>query len=294
MVPCTTSAPRATATSELATAQPASLWAWMPTRQAPPSSATTRSTTSATCMGSAAPLVSHRHDGLGPRLGRRPQAAQRVVGVGGVGVEEVLGVVEDPLALLAQEGHRLGDHAQVLVAVDAQHLLHVQVPGLAHDARRRAPSSRPGRAGCASSSAATPLPRVMPKAAISVPPRCSPLQLAEELLVLGIGPGEAALDDVHAQVGDAHGDAHLLVHRHAQALALHAVAQGGVVEEEGAAPRHHGLRAPAALPVHRRAGVLRVLVEAGDDVLGHRPGHARADGAACRPPPPGPPRRPCR
>jgi hypothetical protein len=59
------------------------------------------------------------------------------------------------------------------------------------------------------------------------------LQRAEELVVLGIRPREAALDDVHSEIRDADGDAHLLVHRHAEALALHPVAKRGVVEKEG-------------------------------------------------------------
>ena len=53
---------------------------------------------------------------LGPGLGGRAQALERVAGVVAPAVEEVLGVVDHPLARGAQEGDRLGDHRQVLLA----------------------------------------------------------------------------------------------------------------------------------------------------------------------------------
>ena len=58
-------------------------------------------------------------------LGRRSQAAQGVVGLVAVGVEEVLGVVDHPLAPRAKEADRLRDHAQVLFRVDVGDLLEV-------------------------------------------------------------------------------------------------------------------------------------------------------------------------
>ncbi len=74
------------------------------------------------------------------------------------------------------------------------------------------------------------------------------LDLAEELLVLGIRTWEAALDEMHAQIGDAGGHAHLLVYRDTQPLALHAVAQGGVVQQDAARRAH---RAFTGVPVLR-------------------------------------------
>ena len=58
MVPCTWVAPASTAAIELATAQPVSLWQWMPTRAEV--AATASATTSATWSGSMPPLVSQR------------------------------------------------------------------------------------------------------------------------------------------------------------------------------------------------------------------------------------------
>ena len=57
MVPCTWVAPASTAARVLATAQPVSLWQWMPTRT--PVDSTTSLTTSPTQPGSIPPLVSH-------------------------------------------------------------------------------------------------------------------------------------------------------------------------------------------------------------------------------------------
>src|SRR5580692_8686873 len=91
IVPCTWRAPTSTAASELATPHSASLWQWMPTRVTPPISATAAA----------------------------------------VAAEEVLGVVDDALAGADEEGDRLLDHAQVLVAVDLDDLLEMQHPGLA-------------------------------------------------------------------------------------------------------------------------------------------------------------------
>ena len=57
MQPCTWVAPASTAASVLATAQPVSLWQWMPTRTSVVS--ITSWTTSETHLGSIPPLVSH-------------------------------------------------------------------------------------------------------------------------------------------------------------------------------------------------------------------------------------------
>ncbi len=230
MVPCTMSAPRSTATMELATAQPASLWVWMPTLQTAPTSSPTRSTTCATCGGQSGSVGVAQTDRLRPGLRGRPQAGQGVVGMGGVGVEEVLRVVEDPLPLAPQEGHRLGDHAQVLVAVYPEDLLQVEVPGLAHDGRNRSPAL----GQCAQLDVV--LGRHPPSPGHAEgrhhrPAELHLLQRAEELLILGVGTGKTTLDHVDAEVGDPGGDADLLVRGDAQPLALHAVAQRGVVQE---------------------------------------------------------------
>jgi hypothetical protein len=67
-----------------------------------------------------------QRDVLGARLDGRAQAAQRVAGVGPEAVEEVLRVVDHPLALADEERDGVGDHAQVLLRVHAHDLLQVQ------------------------------------------------------------------------------------------------------------------------------------------------------------------------
>ena len=92
-------APASTAASELATPHSRSLWAWIPTSTRSPSSATTAAVASAICAGQAGAVgVAERHV-LGPGGDRGAQALERVAGVVAVGVEEVLGVVDHPLAL---------------------------------------------------------------------------------------------------------------------------------------------------------------------------------------------------
>ena len=78
--------------------------AWMPTRA--PVVSMTSSTTSETQSGSMPPLVSHSATTSAPGLGGGAQHLEGVRPVGAVAVEEVLGVEEDRLALLAQVGRR--------------------------------------------------------------------------------------------------------------------------------------------------------------------------------------------
>jgi hypothetical protein len=68
---------------------------------------------------------------LGSSLHRDPKALERVGAVVAPRVEEVLGVVDDPLSLAGEEGNRVPDHRQVLVARHPRHLLEVEGPGLA-------------------------------------------------------------------------------------------------------------------------------------------------------------------
>ena len=132
---------------------------------------------------------------------------------------------------------RVGDHVQVFFQGRAEHLAHVQVPGLADDGdhRRSAASSRALRQ--VSSPGATPLRRVMPKAATRAWRSGSLPDLLEILEVLGVGQRIAALDEIDAQVVEPRGDAQLVLEREVDALALAAVAEGGVVDEDA---RHGG------------------------------------------------------
>ncbi len=72
IVPWTCVAPASTAMSVLATAQPPSLWQWIPIAT-PGSACATSSTASAMSLGSEGPLVSHRTTRSAPA----PAAARR-------------------------------------------------------------------------------------------------------------------------------------------------------------------------------------------------------------------------
>ena len=165
IVPCTCVGPGATAASVLATARSQSLWrvdadrhrtspAAPPRRpRRPPRAACRR-----WCRTGTSTLAPASCGGL--------QRLQRVLGVALEAVEEMLGVVDH----LAARRRAVGRPSRAIIrrfssSDDAEHLVDVQVPGLADDRddrrlRRRAAPSCPGRPR-----PAMPLRRVMPKAA---------------------------------------------------------------------------------------------------------------------------------
>ncbi len=168
-------------------------------------------------------------DGLGARLRGGAQAGERVLAVVDEAVEEVLGVVDDPLACGDEERDRLGDHPQVLGAVDLDHLLQVQAPGLADErAYRREAVGQDLQRGIV----------LRPHVPPARHAECRDLrvletlagQQLEELELLGVGAREARLDQVDPELVEHVRDAHLLVRRQRHALPLHAITQGGVVE----------------------------------------------------------------
>ena len=229
VVPCTCSAPASTAASALATPQPASSCGWMPIRQRSLSSATTARVASATCGGSDEPLVSQSTTVSAPASAARAQAVQRVAGVGAPAVEEVLGVVDHALALRDQERDRRSDHVEVLLGRDLDDLLQVQAPGLADQRadRREAVGEHAQR-------------RVLgrPAPAAARHPERGDLRVlealageqVEELELLGVRGREAGLDQVDPELVELVGDAQLLGSAERHGRALHAIAQGRVVE----------------------------------------------------------------
>ena len=168
------------------------------------------------------------HDGVGPGGGGRLDDGQGVRRVGGVAVEEVLGVEGGPPSRRHQVGDGVADHGQVLVKGGPQGLGDVQVPGLADQGDDRGlgvqqrvevgvvvdPTAGPaggpegGQGGVAPGQFGGP---------------------GEVLGVLGVGPGPAALDDVDAEVVEQAGHPQLVGHGELEADLLRPVAQGGVV-----------------------------------------------------------------
>ena len=173
-----------------------------------------------------------QHDALGAGLGGRAQARQRVVAVVAPTVEEMLGVVEHALALPGQERHRVGDHRQVLFAVDAHDLVEVQRPGLAHQRAHRceAVGQQPQRRVLRGTDVAPA--RHAERRDLGDGERLVREQL-EELGLLGVRRREARLDHVDAELVQLVRHAHLLGGGQGHPLALHPVAQGRVVQLHG-------------------------------------------------------------
>ncbi len=165
-------------------------------------------------------LVRGAYDGLG------------VLRVGPVAVEEVLAVDEDAAALGNQVGDGVADHLQVLVEGGAQGEFDVAVVGLGDERDDRGAGFQQG-----------PHLRVLGGRAARAPGRAEGDQLGvlegdfragagEELGVTGVGAGPAALDEAHSEVVQMPGDRQLVGDGEVDALALGAVAQGGVEDVE--------------------------------------------------------------
>ena len=200
----------------------------MPTTASGRAAVTSR-TTSATNGGRLAPLVSQRQSDRGARLGGRGRAAQRVLGVVAPGVEEVLGVVHHALALRHEKADRLVDHAQVLVAADADDLAQVQAPRLADDGDGRREDLGEHAQALVGLGRDALAPGHAEGDELGVDqPLC--LHAPEELDLLGVRGREAALDEADAELVELERDARLLVDRDGHALLLHAVAERRVVQ----------------------------------------------------------------
>jgi hypothetical protein len=80
-----------------------------------------------------APIGLAQINGDSARLHRGPHARKRVGGVRLIAVEEMLGIEYDLAACRGQVGHRVGNHAQILVEGRAQRAFHLGIPRLSHD-----------------------------------------------------------------------------------------------------------------------------------------------------------------
>ena len=202
-------------------------------------------------------------DDLGAGLGRDPDRLERVGAVRRIPVEEVLGVEEHPAPLAVQEAHGVADHREVLLAGRPQRLLDVPDvrlrdegddgrPGGQQRADQRVVGGlRPGPAGGAERGQR----RVLQDQLV--------LRALEELGVLGVRPGPAALDEPHAELVEVPRDGELVDDREVEPLLLGAVAQRRVVDVQVARRSAGGVghrRFPEAGGC--RAAVCRPLLDA--------------------------------
>ena len=185
------------------------------------------------------PVGVAQRDDLGARLGRGPDALQRIGPVQPVAVEEVLRVEEHPPPLTAQEGHRVANHREVLLQRGPQGLLDVPGMRLGHegdDRRSRVEqgphervgvSARPRSAGGAEGGQR------------GVAQRQLALGSGEELRVLGVGAWPATLNEAHPELVKLTRNDELVGYRQVETLLLGAVAQGRVVDVQVGAGRGH-------------------------------------------------------
>ena len=199
IVPCTCVAPASTAASVLATAQPASSWQWMPS--ATPGSA---SRDDGHDRARSAAAASRRWCRTARRARRRPRRRRagsraRSRGRRAKPSKKCSASSSTRLPSRDEEGDRLADHREVLLARDAHDLLDVQQRASCRRACRPARSSSASTRRPSSSSAATSRRRVMPKATISLRSQALAGEQLEQLLLLGVRRREAGLDQVDAE-----------------------------------------------------------------------------------------------
>ena len=173
------------------------------------------------------PLVSQRQSTSAPALLGGLQGLQGVIGVGDVAIEEMLGVVDDFLAVVLDVAHGFGDEDEVFVVGDAEGAFDVEVPGLAED-------GDDGRAGFDEGAHVAVLVHGIlgeAGAAEGGEPRVVQFQLGgalEELLVLGVAARPAALNVIDTELIEFLGNNELVVHGERDGLALRAIPESGV------------------------------------------------------------------
>ena len=230
IVPCTMTAPARTAAMELARASPQSLWVWMPSRT-PGQARAHLGEYGLDVAGQAAAVGVAQHDEVGTALGGGRDGLKRVVAVVPEAVEEVLRVVDHFAAVLPQAGHRVPDHGQVFLQPVFHHLGDVQVPALAEDGHDPGPAVderlqllvRVGRDTGPAGAAERRQPGVF---------ESRRFRQLEETQVLGVRAGPSAFNVVDADVVQAQGDLELFLGAEGDVLALGAVPECRVVNED--------------------------------------------------------------
>ena len=228
IVPWTCVAPASTAASELATPHAAVVVA-VDADRAAAERGDDLAVASAIWSGSDEPFVSHRTTRSAPAVDRGAQAAQRVLAVVAPAVEEVLGVVDDALAL-RRRGTRPTRRSSRGSPRDRRgRPSRGAGPTSCRRSCRPARSSRraraaPGRRRRSRRAGASSRTRRSARS------RSARARAARRARLLGVRRREAGLDEVDAELVERVRDAQLLGGGQGHALALHAVAQGGVVE----------------------------------------------------------------
>src|SRR5439155_22352066 len=165
--------------------------------------------------------------------------------------EEVLGVEDHLVDVLAEIGDRVVDHLEVRLEGDAEIVPHVEVPRLPddrHDGRLRAEAF--GEVPILGRLHPCPPRRAEGRDLGVLQPE--PLDGAEELLVARVRARPAALDVAEPEVVELLGDAELVVEREGDVLGLRTIAQRRVVQLE---PLHEAPPTNASCSVRTASSV---------------------------------------
>ena len=196
-----------------------------------------------------------QRDDVGAGVVRRPQHLERVGPVEPVAVEEVLGVEEDLLPLGAEVADGVAHHREVLLERGAQRLLHVAGVRLGDQRHDAGTAVAQGRGQRVVGRLHAGAPGGAERGELRVPEVQLVDGAAEELGVLGVGTRPAALDVADTQPVELPGDRQLVRDRGVEALLLHAVTQGGVVDVERAVQAGDRARRLAGSSVSLGSGV---------------------------------------
>ena len=166
------------------------------------------------------------------------EAGHGIIGIGLVAVEEMLGVEHRLVHARLGVGERVGDHLEILGAVDFERHVDMEVPGLADhaDVARLGLQDRrqPGVVGGAAPGAA----RHAEGHELGI---LELRRIGEEPVVGRVRARPAALDIVDAQPVELARDRGLVGHGEIDALRLGPVSQGGVEEVDSVGLAHLGL-----------------------------------------------------
>ena len=174
---------------------------------------------------------------VGSGLHRHREGLQRVVGIGFVAIEEMLGVVHHFPSTLLEVADGVSDHAQVLVEGGAQDVGDLIVPALAEYGDGRCSRLQQRQHVAVTSHIGPHLARAAEgDDARMLKPEC--LDALEELQILRIRARVAGLDVIDAERIESLDNLDLVFHRVGDALRLGAVSQCGIVNGN---PVHAGI-----------------------------------------------------
>ncbi len=160
---------------------------------------------------------------------RRLHALQRVVRIGLVAVEEMLGIQQRLAAARHHRGDGFGDAVDIVLARNLERDIDMEIPALGDEAGRAGLRVQHGRQARIVGGAA---PGALGHAEGGQLRMCQRRRIGEELRVGRVGAGEAALDVVEAEAVQRQRDLALVLDREVDTLRLRAVAQRGVEQIE--------------------------------------------------------------